>query len=108
VNRSSPTLLARIDGPIDDKAPRRKRGGQPGNKNAWRHGKRSGAATVSRKFSTARIKALAHVMHRHGLLPPDDDQFRFRVRPARDDQIALLWRLDPDLASVLTHSGWTG
>jgi hypothetical protein len=100
-------LLARIDGRIDDKAPRRKRGGQPGNANAWRHGNRSAAASISRKFSTARIRALAHLAHRHGLLPAND-QFRFRTRPARLDQIDLLWRFDPELAAILTQGGWAG
>jgi hypothetical protein len=96
-----------IDERIGDKGPRRKRGGQPGNKNAWRHGNRSGAATVSRKFSTARIKALAHVARQHGLLPADD-RFRFRVRPVRRDQTELLWRLDPELDAVLVEGGRTG
>ena len=100
--------MARIDGQIGDEGVRRKRGGQPGNKNAWRHGKRSATATLRRRLSVARLKGLAHVMHGHGLLPPDDDQFRFRVRPVRDDQMELLWMYDPELAAVLTQSGWTG
>lgn len=77
---------------------KRQRGGQPSNRNAWRHGNRSTAVLIQAKVSVARIKALAHVAHSSGLLI--DDQ-RFRVRPLRDDQMALLWLYDRELAFLL-------
>lgn len=100
--------MARIDEPTSDNLLRRDRVGQPGNKNAWRHGERSAVATIRRRLSTARIKALAHVMHRHGMLPADNELFRFRVRPVRRDQLDLLRRLDPELAAVLVQGGFAG
>lgn len=77
---------------------RRHRGGQPGNRNAFRHGNWSAAAIVARKLSVARIKALAKVAQAHGLLTTTD---RFRISALRPDQWALLRGHDPELAAVL-------
>lgn len=76
----------------------RKRGAQPGNRNAQRHGRRSAAAITARKLSTARLKALAHVAHAYDLLKTDD---RFRISPIRPDQWDLLWLHDPQLTLLL-------
>lgn len=77
----------------------RKRGGQPGNRNAWKHGRWSRAAIRSGKLSTARVKALAHAAHSLGMLT---DAQRHRVTPLRLDQIGLIHSADPELATVLS------
>ena len=80
----------------------RRRSGQPCNRNAWKHGRRSSAWNVRMKLSVARLKALAQIAMAHGLLTDDR---RFRVRPLRKDQMALLRVYDPEIASIL-ESGW--
>ena len=44
---------------------RRLRGAQPGNTNAWRHGRRSHKAELSRKLTCARLKLAAHILQAH-------------------------------------------
>ena len=84
--------------PIDDTAPSRCRGAQLGNQNALRHGRRSGATITARKLSTARVKALAHVVHAYGLAV---DPTRYRISPLRPDQVVLLSWLDPRLLALV-------
>jgi len=84
--------------PIHDAAPSRRRGAQPGNQNALRHGQRSQAAIISRKLSTARVKALAHVVHGYGLAV---DPARHRITALRPDQVELLSQRDPRLLALV-------
>jgi hypothetical protein len=58
----------------------RRRGGQPGNKTALRHGRCSAAAVMSRKESVARLKALAHVIRANEMW---NDPSRHRISPLR-------------------------
>ena len=90
--------------PIDDTLPSRCRGAQLGNQNALRHGRRSGATITARKLSTARVKALAHVIHAYGLAV---DLERYRISPLRSDQVELLSRRDPQLLA-LVPPGYVG
>lgn len=87
------------DGRIEDIVKQRRRGGQPGNRNAWKHGTRSGVAIVRLKLTVARLKALAHIARRHGILVGNE---RFRVRAVRRDQIGLLREYDPEMAMRLS------
>ena len=89
---------------IDDAVPRRRRGAQPGNQNALRHGQRSGATVIARKVTTARVKALLHVVHAYGLAV---DPARYRISPLRPDQVELLSRRDPQLLA-LVPPGYVG
>ena len=84
--------------PIDDTAPSRCRGAQLGNQNALRHGRRSGATITARKLSTARVKALAHVVHAYGLA---DDPTRYRIASLRRGQVELLSESDPQLLALV-------
>lgn len=79
-------------------APRRSRGGQPGNQNALRHGRRSGATIMAHKLSTARVKALAHVVHGYGLAV---DPARHRIASLRPGQVELLSQSDPQLLALV-------
>ena len=67
--------------------PRRGPGPPLGNQNAFRHGRRSAQAVLSRKLGRAKLKGLAHMglatgMFHKGCLP--------NPRPIRRDQIKLL------------------
>lgn len=74
--------------------PSRKPGGQPGNRNAWKHGLRSGASLLKQKIIRAELKALAHLSVSSGLLVSSD----VRQRPLRSDQQVLLQHHRPDIA----------
>ena len=52
---ADPTLTRRRGRPRKRPPPSRKRGGQPGNKNRWRHGRYSGAARRARAALAAEI-----------------------------------------------------
>ena len=78
--------------------PCRRRGGQTGNQNAFRHGQQSQSAIVARKLSTARIKALSHVMQSWG---PAPHERRYRISCLRRSQIVLLAELDPELLCLV-------
>ena len=78
--------------------PRRGPGPPLGNQNAFRHGRRSAQAVLSRKLGRARLKGLAHMglatgMFHKGCLP--------NPRPIRSDQITLLQTYDPEIAAYL-------
>jgi hypothetical protein len=84
--------------PLTNNQPRRGPGPPLGNQNAFRHGRRSAQAVLSRKLGRARLKGLAHMglatwMFLKGFLP--------NPRPIRSDQIALLQSHDPEIAAYL-------
>jgi hypothetical protein len=69
-----------------------------GNQNAFRHGRRSAQAVLSRKLGRAKLKGLAHMglatgMFHKGSLP--------NPRPIRSDQIALLQTYEQGLWGLL-------
>jgi hypothetical protein len=84
------------------RAPPKRRGGQPGNRNAFKHGRHSVAALLRRALSVARIKALAIFANQSGMLK---DTSRFRVSPLRPDQVTILAMNDPDLLALLNSIG---
>jgi hypothetical protein len=75
----------------------RRRGGQPGNQNALRHGRRSRAAVIRRRLTYARLKVIALLGLKLQLFAKGDRQ---RPRPVRPDQVELLLKGDPDLATL--------
>ena len=75
----------------------RRQGGQPANRNAWRHGGRSGAAILKRRLARAELKAMAYLAVNLGLLPASSVKFR----TLRLDQLALLRSHRPRLALAL-------
>jgi hypothetical protein len=77
---------------------KRRPGGQPGNTNAWRHGRRSRKAELSRKLSCARLKLAAHILQAHA--EAEGRSFQSHARPMRQDQMDLLKRDDPDGWSI--------
>ena len=77
----------------------RRRGAQPGNQNAVKHGRRSAQAILGRKLSRARLKAAAHLGLACGLFNPSCLP---KPRPMRMDQMRLLRAYDPELAASLT------
>jgi hypothetical protein len=77
----------------------RRRGAQPGNKNAYRHGCRSAQAVLARKLSRARLKGAVHLGLASSLFSPSCLP---KPRPMRPDQMRLLRAYDPELAAMLT------
>jgi hypothetical protein len=75
-----------------------RQGGQPGNRNAWKHGRRSAAATLRRKRTYAVLKAATHLLSALGGFPRGQEP---RCRPLRPDQLALLIDCEPVLAAFL-------
>jgi hypothetical protein len=73
---------------------RRLRGAQPGNTNAWKHGRRSRKAELSRKLTCARLKLAAHILQTHA--EAEGRNFQSNARPMRQDQLDLLRREDPE------------
>jgi len=73
---------------------RRLRGAQPGNTNAWKHGRRSCKAELSRKLTCARLKLAAHILQAHA--EAEGRNFQSHARPMRQDQMDLLKRDDPE------------
>jgi hypothetical protein len=71
-------ILAQTDKP--------RRGAQPGNRLAWRHGRRSADAVLRRKAGAASRKAAAWVLVQLDALPG----YRSRPRPVRSDQLQHL------------------
>lgn len=82
--------------------PGRRRGGQPGNTNARKHGRRSAAAELARKQTTATLKGITHLLVGLGEFPPGQ---RRRCRPMRVDQLGLTARLEPELFDYLMRYG---
>lgn len=82
---------------------RRKPGGQPGNRNAWKHGRRTAEAQRKRKLAHAGLKALQHLLNAQGMVPRSEG--RIRPRPIRADQMALLIEAEPELAALVRASG---
>ncbi len=76
----------------------RRPGGQPGNTNAWKHGRRSRDAEVSRKLTCARLKLAAHILQAHA--EAEGRSFQSHARPMRQDQMDLLKRDDPEGWSI--------
>ena len=77
----------------------RARGAQPGNQNAYKHGRRSAQAILARKLSRARLKGAIHLGLACSLFNPSCQP---RPRPMRPDQLRLLRAYDPELAALLT------
>lgn len=77
----------------------RRRGGQPGNRNAVKHGRRSARAILARKLSRARLKGAVHVGLACRLFNPSCLP---KPRSMRADQLRLLQAYDPELAAILT------
>jgi hypothetical protein len=69
----------------------RPRGGQPGNRNAWKHGQRSRHRVRLRAQLRAQLKVLASIGEAHGAF----GKSRVRNRPLRQDQFELLMK-DPE------------
>jgi hypothetical protein len=86
-------ILAQTDKP--------RRGAQPGNRLAWRHGRRSADAVLRRKAGAASRKAAAAILVQLGQL----GQYRCRPRPIRVDQ---LQHLDPVGLELLRRLGVGG
>jgi hypothetical protein len=82
---------------------RRKPGGQPGNRNAWKHGRRTAEAQRKRKLAHAGLKALQHLLNAQGMVPRSDG--RIRPRPIRADQMNLLLEAEPQLATLVRAAG---
>jgi len=82
---------------------RRKPGGQPGNKNALKHGRRTAEAQRKRKLAHAGLKALQHLLNAQGMVPRSEG--RIRPRPLRADQMALLIKAEPELAALVQAAG---
>ena len=82
---------------------RRKPGGQPGNRNAQTHGRRTADAQRKRKLAHAGLKALQHLLNSRGMVPRSEG--RIRPRPIRPDQMALLIKAEPRLAALVRAAG---
>ena len=82
---------------------RRKPGGQPGNKNAWKHGRRTAEAQRQRKLTHSRLKVLQHLLNSQGMVPRSEG--RIRPRPIRADQMNLLLEAEPQLAALVRAAG---
>jgi hypothetical protein len=82
---------------------RRKPGGQPGNKNALKHGRRTAEARRRQKLAHASLKALQHLLNSQGMVPRSEG--RIRPRPLRQDQMALLIEAEPELAALVRAAG---
>lgn len=92
---------SRVDGlTAAQGAERRRPGGQPGNRNAWRHGRHGHASLARRKAAHAEAKLLAIAAHALGMVPG-----RCRVRPLRVDQIAVLAQHRPGLLALARNAG---
>ena len=72
----------------------RLRGAQPGNTNAWKHGRRSHKAELYRKLTCARLKLASHILQAHA--EAEGRPFQSHARPMRRDQLDLLQREDPE------------
>jgi hypothetical protein len=81
----------------------RRPGGQPGNTNAWKHGRRSRDAELSRKLTCARLKLAAHILRAHA--EAEGRPFQSHARPMRRDQLELLKREDPEGWSLVQARG---
>lgn len=82
---------------------RRKPGGQPGNKNALKHGRRTAEARRRQKLAHASLKALQHLLNSQGMVPRSEG--RIRPRPIRSDQMDLLIEAEPQLAAMVRAAG---
>lgn len=91
---------SRANGDATAQKSERRPGGQPGNSNAWRHGRFSRARLEGRKLSLAQMKVLARAAHLLGLVAG-----RCRVRPLRMDQIHILAALRPKDLSLAEAVG---
>ena len=79
----------------------RRRGGQAGNQNAVRHGRRSAQAILAGKLRVARLKGTIHLGLGIGMFNPTCLP---KPRPMRPDQLRLLRAYDPELAAYLTRA----
>ena len=80
----------------------RRPGGQPGNRNALKHGNRAAKAIAGRKLRCARTKSLLLLGVASGVWT-----WRNRVRPRalRVSQLALLHEHEPEIAAYLSALG---
>ena len=81
----------------------RRPGGQPGNRNALKHGRRTAEARRRQKLAHASLKALQHLLNSQGMVHRAEG--RLRPRPLRPDQMALLIEEEPELAAMVRASG---
>ena len=81
----------------------RKPGGQPGNRNAVEHGRRTAEAQRKRKLAHAGLKVLQHLLNSQGMVPRSEG--RMRPRPIRADQMNLLLEAEPQLAALVRAAG---
>ena len=102
---TSESYSARDEGPACRGASndRRKPGGQPGNKNALKHGRRTAEARRRQKLAHASLKALQHLLNSQGMVPRSEG--RIRPRPIRSDQMDLLIEVEPELAAMVRAVG---
>ena len=82
---------------------KRKPSGQPGNRNALKHGRRTAEARRRQKLAHASLKALQHLLNAQGMVPRSEG--RIRPRPIRSDQMDLLIEAEPDLAAMVRAVG---
>lgn len=82
---------------------RRRPGGQPGNRNALKHGRRTAEARRRQKLAHASLKALHHLLNSQGMVPRSEG--RIRPRPIRSDQMDLLIEAEPELAAMVRAVG---
>ena len=82
---------------------KRKPGGQPGNRNALKHGRRTAEARRRQKLAHASLKALQHLLNAAGMVSRAEG--RIRPRPIRSDQMALLIEAEPLLAAMARTAG---
>jgi hypothetical protein len=82
---------------------KRKPGGQPGNRNALKHGRRTAKARRRQKLAHASLKALQHLLNAQGMVPRSEG--RIRPRPIRSDQMDLLIDAEPELAAMVRAAG---
>jgi hypothetical protein len=76
-------------------------GGQPGNRNAFKHGRRAAAAVLRSRLARAELKALAFVGLAAGIL----SRASVRNRSLRHDQLDLLRGYRPELLQELMGEG---
>src|SRR5882672_2751678 len=103
--RANETPVSRNGERIGDATPLRGRGGQPGNRNALRHGERSAAAILAGKLSVARVKALSYAVVALDMLRK---KHRNRISPPRPDQIEMLRCRAPEKERAMSASSKSG
>jgi hypothetical protein len=81
---------------------KRKSGGQPGNRNAWKHGRRSKGYKLEVDFSKARLKVVAMLGRSLGMF---ENGIRDAPMSISRDELALLMVRDPELYLSCFNTG---